>query len=198
MGMALPLILLKNPSGQKVTVKKTISDVSPGNSNRVQTKLARKNSRQFSCIFTHLQKRGVLQQNHLWQLTRSTALVTLTNRPTRGFSVSFSPDGSRLAVGWLDGRVDLWDVPGRRWIRTLTDDQTQHPGHVAFSPSRNLLAATSETNAVSLDDLDSGRQSILWRAPDQDEWFVRDLAFSQDSSRVDSAEKPPATFLDVS
>src|ERR1035437_7866234 len=56
-------ILLKNPSGQKVTVKKTISDVSPGNSNRVQTKLARKNSRQFSCIFTHLQKRGVLQQN---------------------------------------------------------------------------------------------------------------------------------------
>src|ERR1035437_5407193 len=59
------LILLKNPSGQKVTVKKTISDVSPDNSNRVQTKLARKNSRQFSCIFTHLQKRGVLQQNQL-------------------------------------------------------------------------------------------------------------------------------------
>src|ERR1035437_2203537 len=56
-------ILLKNPSGQKVTVKKTISDVSPGNSNRVQTKLARKNSRHFSCIFTHLQKGGVLQQN---------------------------------------------------------------------------------------------------------------------------------------
>ena len=37
---------------------------------------------------------------YLWQLTRSSALVTLTNRPTRGFSVSFSPDGTRLAVGW--------------------------------------------------------------------------------------------------
>jgi hypothetical protein len=60
------LILLKNPSDQKVTVKKTISDVSPGNSNRVQTKLARKNSRHFSCIFTHLQKGGVLQQNHYY------------------------------------------------------------------------------------------------------------------------------------
>src|ERR1035437_8910458 len=57
-------IRLKNPSGQKVTVKKTISDVSPGNSNRLRTKLARKNSRHFSCIFTHLQKQGVLQQNH--------------------------------------------------------------------------------------------------------------------------------------
>src|SRR5450759_3811758 len=67
------MILLKNPSGQKVTVKKTISDVSPGNSNRVQTKLARKNSRQFSCIFTHLQKRGVLQQNPNYGLTPATA-----------------------------------------------------------------------------------------------------------------------------
>jgi hypothetical protein len=62
-GQPIAWIRLKNPSGQKVTVKKTISDVSPGNSNRVRTKLARKNSRHFSCIFTHLQKQGVLQQN---------------------------------------------------------------------------------------------------------------------------------------
>ena len=81
---------------------------------------------------------------YLWQLTRSSALATLTNRPTLGFSVSFSPDGSRLAVGWYDGRVDLWDVPGRRWIRALTDRERPHPGRVAFSPVRNLLAATSE------------------------------------------------------
>src|SRR4029077_16395139 len=70
---------------------------------------------------------------YLWQLTRSAALVTLTNRPTRGFSVSFSPDGTRLAVGWFDGRVDLWDVPGRRRIRALTDREYPHQGRVAFS-----------------------------------------------------------------
>jgi hypothetical protein len=58
---------------------------------------------------------------YLWQLTRSSALETLTNRQARGFSVSFSPDGTSLAVGWYDGRVDLWDVPGRRLARTLTD-----------------------------------------------------------------------------
>ena len=107
---------------------------------------------------------------YLWQLTRSSALVTLTNRPTRGFSVSFSPDGKRLAVGWWDGRVDLWDVPGRRWVRALTDREHPHPGRVAFSPVRNLLAATSEPKVVTLYDLDSGRESILWRAPDQGEW----------------------------
>jgi WD40 repeat protein len=55
---------------------------------------------------------------------------------------------------------------------------------VAFSPVGNLLAATSEAKVVALYDLDSGRESILWRAPDQGAWEVRDLAFSQDGSRV--------------
>src|SRR4029453_17669802 len=89
---------------------------------------------------------------YLWQLTRSSALVTLTNRAIRGFSVSFSHDGSRLAVGWLDGRVDLWDVPGRRKTRTLTDHEYPHPGRAAFSPVRNLLAATTEPGVVALYD----------------------------------------------
>jgi eukaryotic-like serine/threonine-protein kinase len=120
---------------------------------------------------------------YLWQLTRSSAL-TLTNRPTRGFAVSFSPDGTRLAVGWFDGRVDLWDVPGQRLVRALTDREYPHRGRVAFSPVRNLLAATSEPKVVALHDLDSGRESILWRAPDQGAWYVRDLEFSQDGSRV--------------
>ncbi|HKX61290.1 MAG TPA: WD40 repeat domain-containing serine/threonine protein kinase, partial [Verrucomicrobiae bacterium] len=120
---------------------------------------------------------------YLWQLTRGSAPFTLTNRPTLGFSVSFSPDGNRLAVGWYDGRVDLWDVPGRRWIRAVTDRERPHPGRVAFSPVGNLLAATSEPRSVTLYDLDSGRQSILWRAP-RAELNVRDLSFSQDGSRL--------------
>ncbi|HAB15641.1 MAG TPA: protein kinase [Verrucomicrobiota bacterium] len=121
---------------------------------------------------------------YLWQHTRSSALETLTNRPTRGFSVSFSPDGSRLAVGWFDGRVDLWDVQNRRLIRALTDHRDHGFGRVAFSPVRNLLAATSETNVVTLYDLDSGRESVLWRDSDQGEWSVYNLSFSQDGSKL--------------
>ena len=124
---------------------------------------------------------------YLWQLTRSSALDTLTNRPMSGFgvNVSFSPDGSRLAVGWIGGgRVDLWDVPGRRLIRALTGRESLHRGLVAFSPVHNLLAASSESKAVALYDLDSGRESLLWRAPDQGAWGVRDLSFSPDGSRV--------------
>ncbi|MSU34784.1 MAG: hypothetical protein EXS36_06665 [Pedosphaera sp.] len=122
---------------------------------------------------------------YLWQLTRSSALGTLTNRPTtRGWSVSFSPDGTRLAAGWLDGRVDLRDVPGRRLVRALTDREQHHQGHVAFSPVRNLLAATSEPKVVTLYNLDSGQESIFWRASDRGDWRVRNLSFSQDGSKL--------------
>ena len=121
---------------------------------------------------------------YLWRLTRSSALVTLTNRPVRGFDVSFSPDGTRLAVGWLDGRVELWDVPGRRLLRALTDREQRHQGRVAFSPNRNLLATTSGPNVINLHDLDSGRDSILWKGPDQGPWQVQDLSFSPDGSRL--------------
>src|ERR1019366_10590414 len=118
---------------------------------------------------------------YLWQLTRSSALVTLTNRPTRsGSSLSFSPDGNRLAMAWTDGRVDLWDIPARRLIRTLAVPKDPVSGRVAFSPVRNVLAATSEPKVVALHDLDSGRESVFWRAPDEGDWEVRDLAFSQD------------------
>jgi len=121
---------------------------------------------------------------YLWQLSRSSEIATLANRPTPGCSVSFSPDGKSLAVGWWDGRVDLWDVPSRQWVRALTEGERPHVGKAAFSPVGTLLVATSDPKMVTLYDLDSGRESLLWRAPDQDEWEVRDLAFSRDGSKV--------------
>jgi serine/threonine protein kinase/WD40 repeat protein len=121
---------------------------------------------------------------YLWQLTHGSALVTLTNRSTPGFSVSFSPDGKRLAVGWWDGRVDLWDVQARQWVRALTDSELPHSGRAAFSPVRNLLAATSGPGTISLYALDSGQESILWRVTDPGGWDVRELAFSQDGSKL--------------
>ncbi|MHC1763340.1 MAG: protein kinase [Verrucomicrobiia bacterium] len=125
---------------------------------------------------------------YLWQLTRSSALITLTNRPVRGWSVSFSPDGTRLAVGWEDGHVDLWDVPGRRLLRMIadraTDQEHPYPGRVAFSPVRNLLAARTAPKEVTAYDLDSNEARLLWQAPGQGWWEVRELAWSKDGSRL--------------
>jgi len=131
---------------------------------------------------------------YLWQLTRSSALATLASQPTPAFSLSFSPDATRLAVGWFNGRVDLWDVPAKRVVRALTDRPLSHQGRVAFSPVRNLLAATSEARTVSLYDLDAGTNSVLWRAPEPGPNIVRDLAFSQDGRRLVIVAGFPSNF----
>ena len=106
-----------------------------------------------------------------------------------GFSVSFSPDAKHLAVGWAKGsgdpRVDLWDVEGRHLVRSWQNPgNVNYQGRAAFSPVRNLLVATTAYKTLSLVDLDAGRESILWRAPAEGWWTIRDLSFSQDGSRL--------------
>ncbi|HAV61357.1 MAG TPA: hypothetical protein DCY13_03225 [Verrucomicrobiales bacterium] len=121
---------------------------------------------------------------YLWQLTRSSALGTLTNRPVTGFSISFAASGLQLAVGWMDGRVELWDVPGRRLIRTLNEGGHVQQGRVAFSPLGSLLAATAGYREVVLHDLASGTETLLWRDASAVRWTVRDLSFSPDGSKL--------------
>jgi WD40 repeat protein len=69
-------------------------------------------------------------------------------------------------------------------IRALTDRGNRQPGRVDFSPVRNLLVATSEPEVVTLYDLDSGRETSFWRAPDKGSGKVRDLSFSMDGSKL--------------
>ena len=122
---------------------------------------------------------------YLWQQTRSTSLITLTNRPTPGFSLSFSPDGHHLAVGWFDGQIDMWDVSNRTLQRSIGNQgNPYYQGRVAFSPTRNLVAFTSEYKVITLQNLESGIESTVWQAPEEGWWSVRDISFSPDGSRL--------------
>ena len=126
-GRYLSLILLKNPSGQKATVKKTISDVSPDHSNRVQTKLARKNSRHFSYIFTHLQKRGVLQQNRLCE---SNFMRTFIPEPAELELIPDATEASEAAIADLNSASILETIR----VRELTLTRVMN-GILESSPS---------------------------------------------------------------
>ncbi|MBL9175412.1 MAG: protein kinase, partial [Verrucomicrobiales bacterium] len=115
---------------------------------------------------------------YLWHQCRSDALAQFAKRSARGFSVSFSPDGTQIAAGYSDGRIELWDVARRTLLRKLKT--SDHPAHVAFSPRSNLLAATSDWGILKLHDLSSGGESVLWQGKNA----IRDLAFTPDGSRV--------------
>ena len=132
---------------------------------------------------------------YLWQQCRSDALATLTQRPARAFSVSFSPDGAQLAVGYFDGRIELWDVTRRVLLKEL--NRSGAPAHVAFSPRSNMLAASAGRGDLKLHDLASGRDMVLRIGG------VRDLSFTPDGSRLlafsrgGGARPPSAVVFDL-
>jgi WD40 repeat protein len=49
---------------------------------------------------------------------------------------------------------------------------------------RGLKKCALEPRTISLIDLDSGRESVLWREPDPGNWHIYDLSFSPDGSKV--------------
>ena len=104
----------------------------------------------------------------------------LPGHATEVRSLAFSPDGSILASGHLDGLVGLWDTADGR-PRSLNGHSRAagHPGvvnSVAFSPDGATLASGSHT--VDLRDVASGH---LQRTLDRRTWAGA-VAFSPDGT----------------
>ena len=58
----------------------------------------------------------------LWDVVSGTSIHTLTGHTREVKSVSFSPDGNKIASagGWRDETIRLWDVASGNPIHTLT------------------------------------------------------------------------------
>jgi serine/threonine protein kinase/WD40 repeat protein len=75
-----------------------------------------------------------------------------------GHSVTFSPDGKRLAIGWGgEGAVSVWDLESRRQLVALAGEGAIFNG-VGFSPDGNVICACNSRGDV-----------YLWRAPTLEE-----------------------------
>ena len=84
----------------------------------------------------------------LWDVETGKHLAILTDgTDSPGYTVAFSPDGTKLASGSWDFTVKLWEVSTRKHIATF-------PGHigwvssVAFSPDSTKLASGSFDGTV--------------------------------------------------
>ena len=84
-------------------------------------------------------------------------IATLEGHRDRVEEVSFSPDGTILASGAVDGTVRLWDMETRQEIATLEVGSGVYS--VSFSPDGTILASGANDGTVRLWDMRTREQT---------------------------------------
>ena len=124
----------------------------------------------------------------LWDSATGASIATLEGHSNIVTSLSFSPDGSRLASGSHDETVRLWDGATGAPIATLNG----HSGPVrslSFSPDDSRLASGSDDETVRLWDGATGAPIAIL------EGYVTSLSFSPDGSQLASVSWDKAVRL---
>ncbi|SVC76244.1 uncharacterized protein METZ01_LOCUS329098, partial [marine metagenome] len=72
------------------------------------------------------------------------------------YSITYSPDGNRIATASADGTAKVWDARSGRVIRTVSSYPDKLRS-VAFSPDGNRIATASKDKIAKVWDIDSGQ-----------------------------------------
>ncbi|KAK0731983.1 HET-R [Lasiosphaeris hirsuta] len=109
-------------------------------------------------------------------------LQTLEGHRDSVLSVTFSPDGQRLASGSGDNTIKIWDTASGQCLQTL-EGHHDWVWSVTFSPDGQRLASGSVDNTIKIWDTASGQ--CLQTLKGHRDW-VRSVTFSPDGQRLAS------------
>ena len=115
---------------------------------------------------------------HTW--TERVSCSTTTSQPT---CVSFSPDGSLVAVGNFQGPIDLFET--RDWKRTITlIGHTRWAETLAWTSDGKTIASGGQDGVIRIWDVDAGREvsSMLGHTA-----IIKQLQWNHDETRIMSS-----------
>ncbi|HUT60353.1 MAG TPA: WD40 repeat domain-containing protein, partial [Phycisphaerae bacterium] len=119
---------------------------------------------------------------YFWEPGDQGGFVTRKEHGDAVHALALSPDGQLLASASMDKTIRLWDVAGRRVVRTLSGHD-RDVNDLAFSPDGRLLASASSDQTVRLWEVQTGRLASSMRGHHDD---VFEVAFSPDGRFVAS------------
>ena len=127
----------------------------------------------------------------VWDAITGKELLMLSGHEATIWSMSYSPDGTRIVSGGEDKTIRMWDAATGVEVKTLRGhgDWPDYPelspvSSVAFSPDGKLIASGSYDYTVRIWNPETGAEM---KKLDGHSYIVNDVAFSPDCNQIGSA-----------
>src|SRR5262249_5902644 len=121
----------------------------------------------------------------VWDIATGKQVARLQHRDLVD-AVTFSPDGSLVGTGSVDGTVSLWAAATGERINQMVADRSQPVYNIAFSPDGRALVGSGYLHNVRVWEVPSG--NVIAILPHNGSGDEEALAFSPDGRLIATAE----------